>query len=115
MLSIKPWGAFNNQEVGELGGVQAQFSDGFFMDFGRRPDYFNRFFGFMQGLKPYYTLEHILQKELFAPIPEIYRHDVQWYHENSIRNTDIEAVVLTHAHDDHVSGTSFLRPDIKRY
>jgi len=104
--------------VNEIGGNKILLEDKdtrVFLDFGkgfsRRAKYFEEFINprVANGIEDFLTMG------LLPDIEGIYRDDLMKMAERKIVPTDIDAVLLTHAHSDHADYISFLHEDIPIY
>lgn len=99
------------------------FADGtgVFFDFGLSFSVRSRFFDEFLRPRSALGLVDYLAMGLLPPIPGIYREDLfppglrLWDRYNMEHNDNIEGVLLSHAHSDHLQMVSFLRPDIPVY
>ena len=104
--------------MNEIGGNKILLEDKdtrVFLDFGkgfsRRAKYFEEFINprVANGIEDFLTMG------LLPDIEGIYRDDLMKMAERKIVPTDIDAVLLTHAHSDHADYISFLHEDIPIY
>ena len=101
--------------VNEIGGNKILLQDkdtkvflDFGMGFGKRSKFFEEFINprVSNGIVDYLTMG------LIPDIPGIYRDDLLEMTGKKPEQTDIDAVLLTHAHADHANYISFLNKDI---
>jgi len=104
--------------VNEIGGNKILLEDkgtkvflDFGMSFGRRGDYFD---GFMSP-RTATGLTDFLEMGLIPNLDRVYRSDLMEMMGKRETDTDIDAVLLTHAHADHADYISFLHEDIPIY
>ena len=104
--------------VNEVGGNKILLEDkdtkvllDFGMSFGRRGDYFDEF---MSPRTPT-GLKDFLEMGLIPNIKNAYRTDLLKMMDRTDTETDIDAVLLTHAHADHADYISFLNENIPLY
>ena len=104
--------------VNEVGGNKILLEDkdtkvllDFGMSFGRRGDYFDEF---MSPRTPT-GLKDFLEMGLIPNIKNAYRTDLLKMMDRTDTETDIDAVLLTHAHADHAYCISFLNENIPLY
>ena len=104
--------------VGEIGGNKILLEDNgtkifldFGMSFGKRNLYFEEF------LTPRTAngVGDFLEMGLIPDINGIYREDLLEHLGKKIKETNIQGVILSHAHADHVNYISFLHKDIPIY
>ena len=113
MTSVTFYGGVN-----EVGGNKILLEDkdtkvllDFGMSFGRRGDYFDEF---MSPRTPT-GLKDFLEMGLIPNIKNAYRTDLLKMMDRTDTETDIDAVLLTHAHADHADYISFLNENIPLY
>ena len=113
MTSVTFYGGVN-----EVGGhkIRREYKDtkvllDFGMSFGRRGDYFDEF---MSPRTPT-GLKDFLEMGLIPNIKNAYRTDLLKMMDRTDTETDIDAVLLTHAHADHADYISFLNENIPLY
>jgi len=101
--------------VNEIGGNKILLQDkdtkvflDFGMSFGKRSKFFEEFVNprVSNGITDYLTMG------LIPDIPGIYRDDLLEMAKRKPEKSDIDAVLLTHAHADHANYISFLNKDI---
>jgi len=101
--------------VNEIGGNKILLQDkdtkvflDFGMSFGKRSKFFEEFVNprVSNGITDYLTMG------LIPDIPGIYREDLLEMAKRKPEKSDIDAVLLTHAHADHANYISFLNKDI---
>jgi len=104
--------------VNEIGGNKILLQDkdtkvflDFGMSFGRRGDYFD---GWMSP-RTATGLRDFLEMGLIPNLDRVYRSDLMEMMGKRETDTDIDAVLLTHAHADHADYISFLHEDIPIY
>ena len=104
--------------VNEVGGNKILLEDkdtkvflDFGMSFGKRGAYFDEF---MSPRTPT-GLKDFIEMGLIPDIKNIYRTDLLKMMDRNDTETDIDAVLLTHAHADHADYISFLHEDIPIY
>ena len=104
--------------VKEIGGNKILLQDqdtkiflDFGMSFGKRGQFFEEF------LTPRTAngIGDFLQMGLIPEIPGIYREDLLTHFGKKPEETDIQGVLLSHAHADHANYISFLHKDIPVY
>jgi len=104
--------------VNEIGGNKILLEDkdtkvflDFGMSFGKRGDYFDEFMGprLAAGLGDF------IEMGLIPDLDRVYRSDLMEMMGKRETDTDINAVLLTHAHADHADYISFLHEDIPIY
>jgi ribonuclease J len=120
VVKIMPYGGVGDAERGELGGVQILIHDvdldtKILLDFGQRPDHTNQYYGFPGSPAPWSAIEVIKQLSLYAPIDGIYRQDYEKRRKKEAGPIPIDAMLLTHTHQDHIGGIHYLRPDLPIY
>ena len=110
MISLTFYGGVN-----EIGGNKILLQDkdtkvflDFGMGFGKRGKFFEEFINprVSNGITDYLTMG------LIPDLSEIYRDDLLEMAGRKPEQTDIDAVLLTHAHADHANYISFLNKDI---
>ena len=104
--------------VNEIGGNKILLEDkdtkiflDFGMSFGKRGDYFDEFMSprIANGLKDF------IEMGLVPDIQNAYRTDLLKMMDRTDTETDIDAVLLSHAHADHADYISFLNENIPVY
>jgi len=83
----------------------------FGLSFGRRGDYFDDF----MSPRTAAGLRDFIETGLVPDLDRIYRSDLMEMMGKRETDTDIDAVLLTHAHADHADYISFLHEDIPVY
>jgi len=101
--------------VNEIGGNKILLEDkdtkvflDFGLSFGRRGDYFDEF----MNPRTAAGLRDFIEIGLIPDLDRIYRSDLMEMMGKRETDTDIDAVLLTHAHADHADYISFLHEDI---
>ncbi len=104
--------------IGEIGGNQFLVEDGdtrILMDFGMsfkaEKDYFSEFLHARSSS----VLKDMFKLCLLPDIKGLYREDHLLHDLGRKEATDIDAILLTHAHVDHCGYLSYVRPDIPVY
>jgi len=104
--------------VNEIGGNKILLEDkgtkvflDFGMSFGRRGDYFDEF----MNPRTAAGLRDFISMGLIPDLDRVYRTDLMEMMGKKETDTDIDAVLLTHAHADHADYISFLHEDIPIY
>jgi len=104
--------------VNEIGGNKILLQDKdtkIFLDFGKGfttlGDYFEEYLAprSSNGILDYITMG------LVPDIPGIYRDDLMFKAGREIKEPDVDAAIISHAHADHVDYASFLHKDIPLY
>lgn len=121
------FGGVGDYEHSELGGVQLLFILNGTMigvDYGQRPDHFNRFWSFPRSPRKYDILNISDLMDLYASIPGVFRMDYEWHRGRFcdhptlgryIPENPLDGMIFTHSHYDHVAGVTLLRPDMPIY
>ncbi|MEI6614129.1 MAG: MBL fold metallo-hydrolase, partial [Chrysiogenales bacterium] len=114
------FGGAGNQEQGELGGVQLLVNDSgldtkFLYEFGQRPDMTNDFHGFPYRPQSYQALDIYENLQLYAALPDIFRHDYELHRGKKIGPVPLDGMLLSHWHFDHNGGLPLLRHDLPIY
>jgi len=101
--------------VNEIGGNKILLQDkdtkvflDFGMSFGKRGDYFDEF----MSPRTATGLRDFIEIGLIPKLDRVYRSDLMEMMGKRETDTDIDAVLLTHAHADHADYISFLHEDI---
>ena len=81
------------------------------MSFGKRGDYFDSF----MSPRTATGLRDFIETGLIPDLDRVYRSDLSEMMGKRETDTDIDAVLLTHAHADHADYISFLHEDIPVY
>ena len=104
--------------VNEIGGNKILLQDkdtkvflDFGMSFGKRGDYFDTF----MGPRTATGLRDFIETGLIPDLDRVYRSDLMEMMGKRETDTDIDAVLLTHAHADHADYISFLHEVIPIY
>jgi ribonuclease J len=104
--------------VNEIGGNKILLEDkdtkvflDFGMSFGKRGQYFDEF----MSPRTATGLRDFLETGLIPDLDRVYRSDLTEMMDKRETDTDIDAVLLTHAHADHADYISFLHEDIPVY
>ena len=104
--------------VNEIGGNKILLQDkdtkvflDFGMSFGKRSKYFDEF----MSPRTATGLRDFLETGLIPDLDRVYRSDLMEMMGKRETDTDIDAVLLTHAHADHADYISFLHEDIPVY
>lgn len=114
--------------VGEIGGNKVLLEDGdtriwldFGMSFGRYQDFFEEFMGprgIHTGVEDFVELKLIPGEESFeeeSDVRGLYAPDLLELSDREATDPAFDAVLLSHAHDDHAKYISLLNPDIQVY
>lgn len=104
--------------VNEIGGNKILLQDKdtkVFLDFGKSFNKYSKYFE--DYLKPRASngIVDFIEMDLVPRIDGLYRHDLLEMGGMKGSETDIDAVILTHAHADHANHISFLHEDIPLY
>ena len=104
--------------VNEIGGNKILLQDkdtkvflDFGMSFGKRGDYFDSF----MSPRTATGLRDFIETGLVPDLDRVYRSDLSEMMGKRETDTDIDAVLLTHAHVDHCAYIPYLREDIPIY
>jgi len=105
--------------VGEIGGNKVLLEDQgtkIWLDFGMAFGQFNDFFEEFMGPRGTHTgLKDFIEMNLIPDIDGLYAPDLLQLTGRDVEDPAYDAVLLSHAHDDHAKYISFLHPDIPVY
>lgn len=110
MVSLTFYGGVN-----EIGGNKILLEDKdtkVFLDFGKSFTKHSRYFENYLMPRPSNGIMDFLEMGLIPKFDGLYRHDLLKMAGLKLAEPDIDAVIITHAHADHVNHVSFLHEDI---
>lgn len=99
----------------ELGGTQVLLDDNgvkIFLDFGLNFTRSGNYFLYPNAPKKFNALQMLLAKGVYPDLPGMYRPDHLRQMGRGTEAKDLDAILITHAHLDHVAGINFIRPDV---
>ncbi len=103
--------------VKEIGGNKFLIEDRktkFFLDFGMQFGLANKYFA--EYIKPRtFSISDLFEIGLLPEVPGIYRNDYLEHIGRSKEEPSVQAIIISHAHLDHVAYLHFIRPDIDVY
>ena len=113
MASLTFYGGIN-----EIGGNKILLEDGdtrIFLDFGKSFSALERYFGGYLAPRWSNGILDFITMGLVPDIPGIYRDDLMFRAGREIKSPEVDAVLFSHAHADHINYASFLHRDIPLY
>ena len=113
MVSLTFYGGVN-----EIGGNKILLEDGdtrIFLDFGKSFSSMERYFGGYLAPRWSNGILDFITMGLVPDIPGIYRDDLMFRAGREIKSPEVDAVLFSHAHADHINYASFLHRDIPLY
>ncbi len=113
MVSLTFYGGAN-----EIGGNKILLEDGdtrIFLDFGKSFSSMERYFGGYLAPRWSNGILDFITMGLVPDIPGIYRDDLMFRAGREIKSPEVDAVLFSHAHADHINYASFLHRDIPLY
>jgi len=104
--------------VNEIGGNKILLQDKdikIFLDFGKSFSRYSKYFEDYLRPRASNGIVDFIEMDLIPELDGLYRHDLLEMGGMKVTATDIDAVLLSHAHADHANHISFLHEDIPLY